>query len=257
MNFRDPIHHLQDDSSIPNCLASSSESPLPIPSKPKIAILEDRYLKVDEKLTKEVFTGHKMKRPADFTLQGTEEKNINKKIKQEGRNNPKKIQTRKREKKQKKTKIEEDLEDDSDFTIHDSDGSDMDLESYRNIYLTKDESDDEENVYTDFGLTDIQYYENTSNTLKKGDWVLVKFSAKKTVKHYVGQIININDDIPIIKYVRKTETKQKGLLFVYPIVDDICELKHITDIVSVLPKPTITRRGQISFSINIGKFNLQ
>uniref|UniRef100_A0A2H1WZ62 SFRICE_041149 n=1 Tax=Spodoptera frugiperda TaxID=7108 RepID=A0A2H1WZ62_SPOFR len=117
LNFRDPIHHLQDDSSIPNCLASSSESPLPIPSKPKIAILEDRYLKVDEKLTKEVFTGHKMKRPADFTLQGTEEKNINKKIEQEGRNNPKKIQTRKREKKQKKTKIEEDLEDDSDFTF--------------------------------------------------------------------------------------------------------------------------------------------
>ncbi|CAK1601637.1 unnamed protein product [Parnassius mnemosyne] len=104
----------------------------------------------------------------------------------------------------------------------------MDLESYRNIYLTEYKSDDEENVYTDFGLTDIEYYENTSNKLKK-----------------------------VIKYVRKTQTKQRGLLFVYPNVDDICELKHVADIVSVLPKPTITRRGQISFSINIGKFNLQ
>ncbi|CAK1588378.1 unnamed protein product [Parnassius mnemosyne] len=253
LNVRDPIHFLQDDSSILNCHASTSKLPPPLTSKTKIAILEDRYLKVDEKLTKDIFTGHKMKRPADFTLQGTDEIHTSKQIKYEKQNNPIKIKTKK---KQNKIKIEEDLEEDSDFTIHDSDGSDMDLESYCNIYLTEYKSDDEENVYTDFGLTDIEYYENTSNKLKKGDWVLVKFLSKKSVKHYVGQIININDDIPVIKYVRKTQTKQRGLLFVYPNVDDICELKHVADIVSVLPKPTITRRGQISFSINIGKFNL-
>ncbi|KAL0830078.1 hypothetical protein ABMA28_003535 [Loxostege sticticalis] len=162
-------------------------------------------------------------------------------------------------KQQKKIKIEddEDLGEESDYTIHDSDTSDMDLESYSNIYLSEQNLMDQENVCTDFGLTDIEYYEETSHKLKKNDWVLVKFSTKKSVKHYIGQIIDIKDDIPIIKYVRKTQTRQQGLLFVFPNVDDICELKHVEDIVSILPTPTFTRRGQISFSINFCKFNIQ
>ncbi|KAL0868247.1 hypothetical protein ABMA27_007778 [Loxostege sticticalis] len=244
---RDPIRLVQDNFGTLGCHASSSES------QPKVVILEDRYLKDEEKLTEDIISGHKMK---EITVLTTDDKLAIRKRKYEEKNKCNKIKPKKQ---QKKIKIEddEDLGEESDYTIHDSDTSDMDLESYSNIYLSEQNLMDQENVCTDFGLTDIEYYEETSHKLKKNDWVLVKFSTKKSVKHYIGQIIDIKDDIPIIKYVRKTQTRQQGLLFVFPNVDDICELKHVEDIVSILPTPTFTRRGQISFSINFCKFNIQ
>lgn len=254
LNVPDPVHLVKDDSPI-LCLPSTSAAPLPPKLKPKIDILEDRYLKCEEKLTEDVFTGHKIKRPADLTLKGTDKKISVKKIKLERSN---KCTEKKRKQKKSKLKDEEYLEkDSSDYTVHDSDNSDIDLETYYNIYLTDNDLDDQENVGMDFGLADLEYYEETSSKLKIGDWVLVKFATKKSVKHYVGQIIDIQDDIPTVKYLRKIETKKNGLLFVYPNVDDICELKHVADIVSVLPKPTVSRRGQISFSIILREFNIQ
>lgn len=168
----------------------------------------------------------------------------------------KSIELKKKQKKIKK--YEEDLLTDSDFTIHDTDNSDeADFESYCNTLLFQHNSDNEENVNTTFGLNDIQFFEESLFKLNKHDWVLVKFMTKKSVKYYVGQVIEMCHEIPMIKYLRKTQTKQKGQLFVYPNVDDICELKHVEDIVSVLPQPTISRRGQISFEVNFGMLNIQ
>lgn len=146
---------------------------------------------------------------------------------------------------------------DSEFSLHDSDNSDVeDFKTYIEMYL-KDKDSEEEIENMSFGFTDIQYYEEKSHKFTEQDWVLVKFSAKKSLKHYVGQIVEINNDIPTVKYLRKTQTKQGLLHFVYPNVEDKCELLHVEDIISILPKPSVSRRGQISFNVDFGSFNIQ
>ncbi|CAF4822984.1 unnamed protein product [Pieris macdunnoughi] len=213
----------------------------------KITVLQDIIsLEPNKKVSREdIFFGQKPVQPREIILKTLKKK---RKIKCEIK------QTKPRQKKQNK-QIEDNLSTDSEFSLHDSD-TDEDFKTYIEMYL-KDKDSEEEIENMSFGFTDIQYYEEKSHKFTEQDWVLVKFSAKKSLKHYVGQIVKINNDIPTVKYLRKTQTKQGLLHFVYPNVDDICELLHVEDIISILPKPTVSRRGQISFNVDFGSFNIQ
>lgn len=86
------------------------------------------------------------------------------------------------------------------------------------------------------------------------NWVLVKFCTKKTVKLFVGQIIKIdNDEKPVVKFLRR---KRKTELFYYPQVDDISSI-YDEDIITLLPNPILSRRGEIKFLFDFSKFNVQ
>ncbi|KAL4707264.1 hypothetical protein ACJJTC_019802 [Scirpophaga incertulas] len=96
--------------------------------------------------------------------------------------------------------------------------------------------------------------------LKTGTWVLAKFVTKKSEKHFVGKVITIKGTIPEVKFVRKVKESKcnSGVVFTYPRVDDVCTIRHLDDILLILPDPNISRRGQIVFNnINLSKYNLQ
>lgn len=75
------------------------------------------------------------------------------------------------------------------------------------------------------------------NKPKKGDFVIVKFATKKKVKHFIGCILEVqNDDTYDIKYMRK----KRQNLFVFPVIEDIA-IALEGDIEIILDKPKITR----------------
>ncbi|KAL4710116.1 hypothetical protein ACJJTC_016518 [Scirpophaga incertulas] len=96
-----------------------------------------------------------------------------------------------------------------------------------------------------FGLSEIIFYDDNSNNLKKDDWLVVQFATKKNLKHFVGTILSFQNQMPIVKYVRKVKQSRSDTVtsFTYPIVEDISVIKHKEDIVCILPKPIISRRS--------------
>ncbi|CAH0716346.1 unnamed protein product, partial [Brenthis ino] len=76
-----------------------------------------------------------------------------------------------------------------------------------------------------FGISDIDYC--TVDFLKKDDWIVAKFATKKSLKHFVGRVLSIKDNIPTVKFVRNVKNLKdsKGLIFTYPQVDDIYEMQ--------------------------------
>ncbi|XP_045499043.1 uncharacterized protein LOC123696724 [Colias croceus] len=160
--------------------------------------------------------------------------------------------------KKQKIKIKhESSTDESDFSVHDvSDYENDNFDDYINSILVNDDYNldlgDEEN-----NVVEVQHYTQSSAKCSINDWVLVKFASKKTIKHFVGQVKSINNGVPTIKYARKIHKAKKDSIFAYPIIDDICDLKHSEDIVAVLPEPEISRRGHIIFKIHFDTYNVQ
>lgn len=148
----------------------------------------------------------------------------------------------------------------SDVYIAESD--DSEYETF-NDYLSTRLSDqlEKENLEPDIpiGISDIEYFTGNVDKLKEGDWLIAKFATKKSVKHFVGCILYIKDNIPTVKFVRKVKNAVggKALNFTYPPVEDICEIHHVDDVVVVLPQPIITRRGQIMFKLDFSSYNIQ
>lgn len=110
-----------------------------------------------------------------------------------------------------------------------------------------------------FGIHEIEYSTENHKNLEKDDWIIVQFATKKTLKHFVGNVLAINDKIPTVKFVRKVkESKFKGgTTFTYPVVDDVCTIQHLEDVITILPRPNITRRGHIVFKVELNNFNIQ
>uniref|UniRef100_A0A2A4JKM4 HTH CENPB-type domain-containing protein n=1 Tax=Heliothis virescens TaxID=7102 RepID=A0A2A4JKM4_HELVI len=87
------------------------------------------------------------------------------------------------------------------ITDTDSSNSETDTDSeYENMhdYIEQcSKLQDQENIEPDanmpFGLSDIQYYDETSLQLKEEDWLVVQFTTKKSVKHFIGRILSIDD----------------------------------------------------------------
>lgn len=93
--------------------------------------------------------------------------------------------------------------------------------------------------------------------LIKGDFVVIKFEKKKTVKHYVGKILSkCNYGDYEIFYLRK---KSSGT-FVFPNVKDKATV-HISDIILQLPMPitikdTNRTATMFTFKVNLSSYNL-
>lgn len=88
-----------------------------------------------------------------------------------------------------------------------------------------------------------------------GQWVLVKYAGKKTIKHYVGKVQEkTNDfDAPWTVTFLKHSGKSK---FSFPSMADTDNISE-ESVVLVLPKPTVDRRGTIfSFGMEFTGFNV-
>ncbi|KAL0870945.1 hypothetical protein ABMA27_004770 [Loxostege sticticalis] len=141
---------------------------------------------------------------------------------------------------------------------------DSDYETINDYYIAEclreqEEKENFESLDTSFGLHDIEYFTENSEKIKKDDWIVARFATKKSLKHFVGNVLSINNGNPTVKFARKVkQTKcEKGTTFTYPRVDDICTMKHLEDIITILPRPNITRRGQIVFNVDFSHFNIQ
>lgn len=89
---------------------------------------------------------------------------------------------------------------------------------------------------------------------KVGDWVLVSFSTKTSVKHYIAQVIDLSEDEPIVKCARKKFDGDNT--FVWPDKEDICTV-NTEDILIRLPVPNLGRRDEIKFKMSFATYNIQ
>nr|XP_049694742.1 uncharacterized protein LOC126054213 [Helicoverpa armigera] len=142
--------------------------------------------------------------------------------------------------------------------------TDEEYETINDFYIAEFlQQEDKENFEppqtTSFGLHDIEYFSENQEKIKENDWIIAKFATKKSLKHFVGKVLSINGVNPVVKFLRKVKESKcdTGTTFSYPTVDDICTIEHLEDIVTVLPEPTITRRGQIIFHVDFSNFNIQ
>lgn len=106
-------------------------------------------------------------------------------------------------------------------------------------YIAACLQEEQENVQPTipFGISEIEYIPEDSNKLKEDSWILARFVTKKSEKHFLGKVLAIKDKIPQVKFVRKVrESKYNtGVVFSYPRVDDICTMKHLDDVLLILP----------------------
>lgn len=167
--------------------------------------------------------------------------------------------------KKKAKKYVESSSEDSDLqmSVADSDNSDCTYESYI-MECLEGEQEEKENFDPDildvpFGISDIiNFFDGEAIRFKENDWIVVKFTTKKSVKHFVGQVLQLENSIPTVKFLRKVNnTKGNKLIFTYPHVADVCKIKHTDDIVFMLPQPTVSRRGQMTFDAKFNNFNIQ
>ncbi|XP_060801974.1 uncharacterized protein LOC132901742 [Amyelois transitella] len=140
------------------------------------------------------------------------------------------------------------------------------------IQQVEEESNISDHTSTELGLTSIQCHkiqpdkdhitndeyepDSSQRHPQVGDWIIVKFATKKTVKHFIGNVISLNHGHPQVKYLRKIKNS-KIVSFHYPDVEDVSELIHDIDIVKFLENPLITRRGHVVFKEKFEGFNIQ
>lgn len=100
---------------------------------------------------------------------------------------------------------------------------------------------------------------DTDDILQADKWVLVKFATKKTLKHYVGKIEELKEcGSAMVKFVRKCKITERDdeTRFSYPPVEDIYEVTE-DDILCILPKPILGRRGELIFKKSFYSYNIQ
>ncbi|KAG5874982.1 hypothetical protein JTB14_027987 [Gonioctena quinquepunctata] len=62
-----------------------------------------------------------------------------------------------------------------------------------------------------------------------GDWVLVTFLGKKTIEHFLGEIIDFDTDVPIIKFMRKQSNFDGAITSKYPPREDVSSTEKTID----------------------------
>lgn len=83
-----------------------------------------------------------------------------------------------------------------------------------------------------------------------GDFVVVAFPTKKTVRHFIGKVLNITDNEYYIDFLRK---KREG--FIFPPVEDRSSIQDM-DIVKTLPVPRIHRGYHYFDMADLAGYNL-
>ncbi|CAG9822250.1 unnamed protein product [Phaedon cochleariae] len=88
-------------------------------------------------------------------------------------------------------------------------------------------------------------------------WVLVKFPTKKTIRHFVGQIIEMVENEPVVKFARKINKVKltRKTVFVFPDIEDSSLISE-ENIIRVLPTPLYGRRGEIEFPVDFSNYNV-
>ncbi|CAG5047276.1 unnamed protein product [Parnassius apollo] len=120
------------------------------------------------------------------------------------------------------------------------------------------EQEEQENICP-FGLSDIDFYVENSLGLQENCWIIAKFASKKSIKHFVGKVLSIKNQIPKVKFARKVKNSKcvKETVFTYPNIEDICDVPDLKDVIAVLPDPQISRRGHFIFNLDFDKYNIQ
>lgn len=77
-------------------------------------------------------------------------------------------------------------------------------------------------------------------------------NKKKTIKHFVGQILSISSDEASVKFVKRS----KNDIFIWPDVEDI-DVISLSNVKKILGNPRVCRRGQLLFDIDLKTFNFQ
>ncbi|CAG4950882.1 unnamed protein product [Colias eurytheme] len=170
-----------------------------------------------------------------------------------------KIEADNKEKNRQKGKLYDSESDSSLSSLFElADSDEIDYEEYIAELLNQERDKENDEPNESMGLHDIAYF-TKQDELKENDWIVARFATKKSLKHFVGRVLSIDKTLPTVKFLRKVKDSKynKGTVFTYPLIDDICTIKHSDDIVSILPEPQILRRGQIIFDINFNKFNIQ
>lgn len=99
---------------------------------------------------------------------------------------------------------------------------------------------------------DDTFLQETDIEICEGNWVLVSFFTKRTVKHFVGHIISMTDGLPTVKFLRRVRNSS---FFVWPQEEDISEIQK-EEIVVVLPNPIEQKRGGFCFQVSFDGFNV-
>lgn len=106
-------------------------------------------------------------------------------------------------------------------------------------------------------MHDIQTtFKDVSRTIVN-DWVLVKFASKKLVKLFVGKV-TFFDAEPVMLLTRKiskTDVTKKDSETDFSTKFRFPEIQHesaveMLDIVSILPTPTFTHKGDLYFQVS-------
>lgn len=93
--------------------------------------------------------------------------------------------------------------------------------------------------------------EDNDKEVEIGNWVLVRFATKKTIKHHIGKITQFEGLTPIVQFVKKNGENT----FVYPHSEDISEIDG-NAIVTKLPEPSVGRRGVLIFPVKFSSYNM-
>lgn len=135
---------------------------------------------------------------------------------------------------QKKRKLSESSSSNDESIEHLTDSEDIDIFA---------QSEEEDNLMNDL------------STITKDSFVLVKFPTKKTVKYYVGRILNKldNDEFDI------TFLRRNGSNFIYPNVPDISTVPAHDIILHLMQTEKLggtSRRALFSFPVDLRSYNV-
>lgn len=112
------------------------------------------------------------------------------------------------------------------------------------------DSDNSEEYWDELEDAHKNQHEEVDQTVTPNSWVLVRYCTKKVVKHFVGMVSESCEDGFIVRFMKFSKNT-----FSWPIVEDT-DTVDPSDIVMVLPEPTINRRGSFVFSVSFEGYNL-
>ena len=90
-----------------------------------------------------------------------------------------------------------------------------------------------------------------------GNYVLVAFETKTKKVHFVGQVAKISDvGDPEVIFLRCKKKTKHSTTFSWPESRDETEVPS-SDVIVVLPEPTLGRRGDLTFGVIFDSYNIQ
>lgn len=136
--------------------------------------------------------------------------------------------------------------------------SDSDSDECYSIHDESDTYDIEDELSNDDDMSQMEIdIQKEMPELNSGDYVLVKFATKMTLKYFVGHILKKEGLEYSIKFLRKRPTCWK---FYFPDIDDISTVDH-EDLILKLPEPVVNGSSRrtvaiMSFNVDLSRFNV-